>query len=114
MAHVTGYFENDQNEKLVRLEIYTDASTDLEGESFEVSGIPAGYAPMEGTYFWTALGEIGIMDSTHTVHWVGTEDTSTWPPEEETPEEDPEEEAEEEASEEEPIEEIEEVPIEEE
>ena len=103
MAHETGYFENDQKEKLVRLEIYTDASTDLDGESFEVSGIPVGYSPMEGTYFWTALGEIGIMDSTHTVHWVGTENTSTWPPEEETPEEDPEE-----ASEEEPIEEIEE------
>lgn len=105
MAHVTGYFENDQKEKLVRLEIYTDASTDLDGESFEVSGIPAGYAPMEGTYFWTASGEIGIMDSTNTVHWVGTENTSTWPPEEETPEEDPEESAEEEAAEEEPIEE---------
>ena len=111
MAHVTGYFENDQKEKLVRMEIYTDASTDLDGESFEVSGIPAGYAPMEGTYFWTALGEIGIMDSTHTVHWVGTENTSTWPPEEESAEE---ESAEEEAAEEEPIEEIEEEPIEEE
>ena len=95
MAHVTGYFENDQKKKLVRLEIYTDASTDLEGESFEVSGIPAGYAPMEGTYFWTGLGEIGIMDSTHTVHWIGTENTSTWPPEEVAPD-DPEENAEEE------------------
>ena len=91
MAHVTGIFEHNQNEKLVRLEIYTDSSTDLESESFEVSGIPSGYAPMEGSYFWTALGEIGIMDSTHTVHWVGTENTSTWPPEEEAEEEDIEE-----------------------
>ena len=91
MAHVTGIFEYDQKEKLVRLEIYTDSSTDLESESFEVSDIPSGYAPMEGSYFWTALGEIGIMDSTHTVHWVGTENTSTWPPEEEAEEEDIEE-----------------------
>lgn len=82
MAHVTDYFENDQKEKLVRLEIYTDSSEDLASESFTVSGIPKGYLPMEGTYFWTALGEIGIMDSTHTVHWLGTEETSIWPAEE--------------------------------
>lgn len=90
MAHVTGYFENDQTEKLVRLEIYTDSSEDLDSESFTVSGIPTDYAPMEGSYFWTALGEIGIMDSTHTVHWIGTENTSTWPVEESEDSEDPE------------------------
>lgn len=63
-----------QSDKSIMAELVADAAADFSEETVEIADMPKGYDLALGSYCVTALGELGILDSTGTWNWLGSSD----------------------------------------
>lgn len=71
-----GIISQDLVAKTVVARLFADAKEDVT-DGMTVIDMPTGYTLDAESYVITAAGDIGILDSNETWHWVGEEDNGT-------------------------------------